>query len=326
MPPDAATASRAAAAVPEVASAPALALVLENEALEARYANAPTRASRNRRLRLLNQLQARHAAEWGGIGAVAEAFGLAYAECGDIDTAIDWYRRAISANDGSASLKAAEQLCNQLARRAGTATSPGPGSDAAAAPRRHRRGHRAAAPPGGAAQHGRTRAVARLGVQAPGDDRAGAAQRGGTEVGGAALRQRRGHGARRPGRRLVLPGDERHRRHLAHRRAARQRRHGARCRARRSGAPGPAVAAGAISRLLVAGRADRDALARRRVQKTAGRGAQRHRTGLCRTGAARRGATHVGVGARPGALRAGALCGKGGRRRARRGHGAAQTD
>jgi tetratricopeptide (TPR) repeat protein len=133
VPPDAATASRAAAAVPEVASAPALALVLENEALEARYANAPTRASRNRRLRLLNQLQARHAAEWGGIGAVAEAFGLAYAECGDIDSAIDWYRRAISANDSSASLKAAEQLCNQLARRAGTATSPGPGSDAAAA-------------------------------------------------------------------------------------------------------------------------------------------------------------------------------------------------
>jgi len=116
--PDTAAAPQAVT-VPDVASAPALALVLENEALEARYAHAPTRASRGRRLRLLNQLQARHQVEWGGIGAVAEAFGLAYAECGDIDTAIDWYRRALGANDGSASLRAAEQLCNQLARRAG---------------------------------------------------------------------------------------------------------------------------------------------------------------------------------------------------------------
>jgi hypothetical protein len=105
--------------LPQVASAPALALVLENEALEARYSVSSGKDSAARRLRVLNQLQARHGADWGAIGAVAEAFGLAYAECGDLDAAIDWYRRAVAANDGSASLKAAEQLCNQLARRGG---------------------------------------------------------------------------------------------------------------------------------------------------------------------------------------------------------------
>ncbi len=116
---DAAAAPEAQAALPQVASAPALALVLENEALEARYSVSSGKDSGTRRLRVLNQLQARHSADWGGIGAVAEAFGLAYAECGDLDAAIDWYRRAVAANDGSASLKAAEQLCNQLARRGG---------------------------------------------------------------------------------------------------------------------------------------------------------------------------------------------------------------
>jgi len=105
--------------VPQVASAPALALVLENEALEARYSVSSGKDSHARRLRVLKQLAARHGGEWGGIGAVAEAFGLAYTECGDLDAAIDWYRRAVAANDGSASLKAAEQLCNQLARRGG---------------------------------------------------------------------------------------------------------------------------------------------------------------------------------------------------------------
>jgi hypothetical protein len=52
-----------------------------------------------------------------GMGAVAEAFGLAFAESGDLDAAIDWMRRAVQAGDGSASMKAAEQLGNLLARR-----------------------------------------------------------------------------------------------------------------------------------------------------------------------------------------------------------------
>jgi len=51
------------------------------------------------------------------MGAVAEAFGLAYADARDVDKAIDWYRAAVHADDGSASFKAAEELGNQLARR-----------------------------------------------------------------------------------------------------------------------------------------------------------------------------------------------------------------
>jgi tetratricopeptide (TPR) repeat protein len=51
------------------------------------------------------------------MGAVAEAFGLAFADARDLDKAIDWYRSAVAAADGSASFKAAEQLGNQLARR-----------------------------------------------------------------------------------------------------------------------------------------------------------------------------------------------------------------
>ena len=51
------------------------------------------------------------------MGAVAEAFGLAYADARDADKAIEWYRTAVHADDGSASFKAAEELGNQLARR-----------------------------------------------------------------------------------------------------------------------------------------------------------------------------------------------------------------
>ena len=43
---------------------------------------------------------------------------LAYAEAGARDAAIAWYERALQANDGSASLKAAEQLGSLRARRA----------------------------------------------------------------------------------------------------------------------------------------------------------------------------------------------------------------
>jgi hypothetical protein len=111
-----------ASALPELWTPSGLALLLETEALAARHGDdrsdaARYKAQRRRRLQLLRALQARYEAAWGGIGAVAEAFGLAYAECGDSDAAIDWYARAMRAGDGSASLKAAEQWANLLARR-----------------------------------------------------------------------------------------------------------------------------------------------------------------------------------------------------------------
>ena len=75
-----------------------LALLLENEALDARYADLQRR-KRERRSRAgsTSCASCRRVRQplWGGIGAVAEAFGVAYDECGDRDAAIDWYQRAV---------------------------------------------------------------------------------------------------------------------------------------------------------------------------------------------------------------------------------------
>jgi len=112
--------------LPTLVSAPALALWLENEALEARYAIPLTGADARRRelsrrrdrVARLDKLRDHYAPMWGGIGAVAEAFGLAYADAGNIGEAALWYRRAHEAADGSASIKASEQLGNLIARAA----------------------------------------------------------------------------------------------------------------------------------------------------------------------------------------------------------------
>ena len=56
--------------------------------------------------------------------AVAEAFGVACAAARDLDNAVRWYRRAVAANDGSASVKSSEQLANLLARLAWERVAP----------------------------------------------------------------------------------------------------------------------------------------------------------------------------------------------------------
>ena len=96
-----------------VSSPVALTLALENLVVRMRFGGANPGLQRDR----VVFLESRYAAMWGGMGAVAEALGLAFAEALDLDKAIDWYRRAVAAHDGSASLKAAEQLGNLLARR-----------------------------------------------------------------------------------------------------------------------------------------------------------------------------------------------------------------
>ncbi|MBA4176512.1 MAG: hypothetical protein C0505_08115 [Leptothrix sp. (in: Bacteria)] len=96
-----------------VASPLGLALALEELAVKSKF----MRADAATQLEKVRHLEARFATLWGGMGAVAEAFGLAYAEAGDRDTAIEWYRRALLANDASASIKAHEQLGNLRARR-----------------------------------------------------------------------------------------------------------------------------------------------------------------------------------------------------------------
>ena len=95
----------------EIASPVDLVLALETIAVRATYGAAPASIDRMR------FLEAQYAPVWGRIGAVAEAFGLAYACALDFDRAIDWYRSAFAAHDGSASFRVAEQLGNLLARR-----------------------------------------------------------------------------------------------------------------------------------------------------------------------------------------------------------------
>ncbi len=96
-----------------VSSPLGLALALEELAVQSRYQGAKP-ADQLARVR---HLEARFGAMWGGMGAVAEAFGLACADAGARDAAIAWYERALQANDGSASMKASEQLANLRARQ-----------------------------------------------------------------------------------------------------------------------------------------------------------------------------------------------------------------
>jgi CHAT domain-containing protein/pimeloyl-ACP methyl ester carboxylesterase len=95
-----------------VASPVSLALALEKIAIESQY-SAPSDQLDN-----LRYLDAEFAPLWGTMGAIAEAFGLAYAQLKQLDKAIDWYQIALHAEDGSASFRAAEQLANLTVRRA----------------------------------------------------------------------------------------------------------------------------------------------------------------------------------------------------------------
>lgn len=97
-----------------VASPLGLALALEELAVKSKFMHAEEAGQ----LEKARHLEARFGAMWGGMGAVAEAFGLAYAEAGDRDDAIRWYERALQCNDASASIRAHEQLGNLRARRA----------------------------------------------------------------------------------------------------------------------------------------------------------------------------------------------------------------
>ncbi len=97
-----------------VMSAPALALALETIAIECKH-QGRDKASRRAKIR---HLEAQFGPQWGGMGAVADAFGVAWNAAGDADSAIAWYERALAANDASASLKASEQLGNLQVRQA----------------------------------------------------------------------------------------------------------------------------------------------------------------------------------------------------------------
>ena len=104
-----------------VASVRGLKLALDTIAVKSRFQKRPDEQERHRIDDLrdgIRHLEERFDKLWGHIGDVAESFGTARAEIGDSAEAIEWYRRAVSANDGTASLKAAEQHANLRARLA----------------------------------------------------------------------------------------------------------------------------------------------------------------------------------------------------------------
>jgi len=104
---------RRGAPPPQVVSAAALQIELQALAVQSKYGDIDASAARTR----LEQLEALYADRWGANGEVAEAFGAAHAEIGGHDEAIRWYARAVSAENGGASLRAGEQWGNLRARR-----------------------------------------------------------------------------------------------------------------------------------------------------------------------------------------------------------------
>jgi hypothetical protein len=97
-----------------VASALALVLALEMIVTAARYEDVPLEQT----LKRVAYLEAEFGARWRGIGEVAEAFSQAWSHASRLDKAISWARLARDAGDGSASLRALEQLGSLLARAA----------------------------------------------------------------------------------------------------------------------------------------------------------------------------------------------------------------
>lgn len=97
-----------------VASAPALMLALETLTMNSRYDRRDPAEQQAR----IAHLESRFGALWGDSGEVADAFGQARDEAGDRAAAIAWYERAVKANDGTASIKCAEQIGDLRARLA----------------------------------------------------------------------------------------------------------------------------------------------------------------------------------------------------------------
>ena len=104
--------ARAADDFSGIASATSLKLALERIIVEIRFQG----ASRAAKLESLRQLDAKFGAGWGQSGDVAELFGEAFAEAGDVEASVKWYETAVGSPDGRASLRAAEQLGNIRSR------------------------------------------------------------------------------------------------------------------------------------------------------------------------------------------------------------------
>ena len=221
-----------------VSSPPALTLALETISIRLRFGgDDPKRRKSSSRRSATRSASSRRSSRRSGAGWARSPKRSASPRPmrAIADKAIEWYRSAVQAEDGSASFKAAEELGNQLARR-------GEARDDLREARRDI--EEAIARLGKLAEiqtDGRARGAARLGIQAAGDDRgapgagrggsghdregAQARQGGGRQRrrrpprrvarDGAPLRQRRAAGARGQRRQPLLSGQERHQRRAA---------------------------------------------------------------------------------------------------------------
>lgn len=108
---------RFAAAYSVIASPQSLLLAVEQIQTELRVSGADIDES-SKRLRYLHRKFAQPEPGWERMGAVAEAFANAWRETGEMEEAVAWYARAVSANDGKATMYAAEQLANMEVRLA----------------------------------------------------------------------------------------------------------------------------------------------------------------------------------------------------------------
>lgn len=98
----------------DLASPVSLAIALETQAVQSTLAGAP----REVQLAKLQYLESEFGPLWGHIGSIADGFGFAYASAGYPDKSIEWYQKAVCAADGTATLRAAQQLGEQLMARA----------------------------------------------------------------------------------------------------------------------------------------------------------------------------------------------------------------
>ncbi len=119
-----------------IASPVGLALALETLAVESTYMGRGPEEQAGQAAPAGAALRA----VWGGIGAVAEAFGVAWDAAGDRPAAIAWLDRAVQADDASASIKALQTLQNLRARQAWAEASAAADRAAPATPRAQRAG------------------------------------------------------------------------------------------------------------------------------------------------------------------------------------------
>lgn len=97
-----------------IASVMSLKLALERIHVQTRFQGAdPTM-----QLEGLRTLESTYGLEWGVQGDVAELFAMAFAEARDIEAGLKWYRAAVDAADGRASMRAAEELGSLSSRLA----------------------------------------------------------------------------------------------------------------------------------------------------------------------------------------------------------------